>query len=292
MSGACADPTAGAVELARVHLAQSRPDRALEALARIDPETGDYWVIRATALHNLERYEEAATAASEGLKWSQSMPLLLVLASAWTETDRLADAERVILSALAMEPENALCLTSYARMLATGGQLEKAAAVAAEAVRHAPGDAHVQCTRALTLWMISDDRHAEHVLRRVLAEAPEDQGALSLLAAIESERGDHHTSYARVRRILARDPARIGHYRKALPESAAAAHPLLTPVRPLMTWNGPAVLWLVVAALLVVGVVFRSAWFVFGLGLLYLAYAVYGHVVFRWLQFRSRRRFS
>jgi tetratricopeptide (TPR) repeat protein len=292
MSGAVANPSAGAIELARVHLAQSRPDRALEALAKTDPQTGDYWVIRATALHNLDRYEEAAQAASEGLKSSQSIPLLLVLASAWTEMDRLGDAERVILSALALDPEDSLCLTSYARMLATGGQVEKAAAVAAEAVRQAPDDVRVQCTRALTLWMNSEDRHAEYVLRRVLAEAPEDEAALSLLSVIESQRGDHQTSYARVRRILARDPARIAHYRKALPEAAAAAHPLLTPVRPFMTSNGPAVLWLVVAALLIVGVIFRSAWFTCVLGLLYLAYAVYGQVVFRWLQFRSRRRFS
>ena len=292
MSAGSATPEAGVIELARVHLAQSRPDRALETLSRAVPEGHDFWVLRATALHNLERYEDAAKTASEGLKSIESLQLMLVLASAWTELNRLADAERVILQALSREPQNEVCLSNYAMMLATGGQFEKAAAVAAEAVRCAPSDVRTRSVQAITMWLNSDDRRAEQQLRAVLAEAPEDQASLLLLAAIEGERGEHHIAYARMRRVLASDPARIASLREILPDASAAAHPLLRPVRPFMTRTGPAVLWLAFVAILLVGVLLQSVWLVVGVAGAYVIYAVYGHLVFRWIRFRSSRRFS
>lgn len=292
MNRPASDPSRGALELARLHLAQSRPERALEVLGRVDPEGTQYWLIRAAALHDLERFQEAADAARSGLASSQSVGLMLVLASALAEMNRLADAESVILSALALEPHDDQCLTAYARMLAGAGQVAKATAVAEEAVRHAPHDHHVLCTRAMMQWLNGRDHDAETLLRRVLAEAPEHPAALNLLAAVESERGDHHASYARIRRVLARDPARIASYRHALPEGAAAAHVLMTPMRPFMTDRGPAVLWLAVAAAMLVGVVFQRVWLVVAVAGAYLAYVAYGHLMFRWLRYRSSRRFS
>jgi tetratricopeptide (TPR) repeat protein len=284
------EPAAGAVALARHHLAQSRPDRALKALEHVAPEGGEYWLLRATALHDLERYEEAARAASEGLKSWSSTTLLLVLGSAWTELNRLADAERAILSALADDPQDAVSLTSYALTLAAGGQVEKASAVAAEAVRHDPGNLRALTTHAYMLWITLQDRAAEQVLRNVLAEAPEDEGALGLLAGMEAEQGQHDKSYARIRRMLGRNPARIGDFKKDLPEAEAAADRLLTPVRPFMTPTGPAALWLVMSGLVIVTLVAGALWLTLVVVGLYIVYAIYSHVVFAWLRRRARRR--
>jgi hypothetical protein len=124
----------------------------------------------------------------------------------------------------------------------------------------------------------------------VLAGWPEHETALLLLAALEAERGEHDRSYGRLRRVLGRNPALIGALRAGISESDAAAHPLMTPVRPFMTTTGPAVLWLAMA-FVIAGLALRAMSIALGVALLYLVYAAYGHVVFRWLKFHGRKRF-
>lgn len=291
MTGAQHDPSAAALVLASHHLSQSRPDRALQALERSDPTSPGYWRLLATALHNTERYAEAAGAAREGLKQDpDTVGLMYVLASALTELNELAAAERIALHAVRLEPESVMVMSLYGRMLATGGQLEKAAAVLAEARRLDPDDRAVLRTQAFVLWIQTRDRQAVAIIRELLAHDPQDPAALLLLSAIEGEEGAHHTSYDRVRRVLSRDPTLILSLGEHLHEQAAAAHPMMAPARRFLTPHGPAVLWLLVIGALLLSIALRQVWAGLVVAGLYLIYAVYGHVVYRWLRWRFKRR--
>ena len=190
------EPSAAGLALARRYLEQSRPDRALKSLEGVDPDRPGYWTLLATALHNSERYADAAGAAREGLKRDgESDGVLYVLASAQTALGDLASAEQTVLEILRLDPQDTAALSLYARMLATGGQADKAAAVLATARRLEPQDRTVLRTHAFVQWVQTHDKDALQTIRELLARDPEDEAALLLLSTIESEEGAHHTSY-------------------------------------------------------------------------------------------------
>jgi hypothetical protein len=73
-------------------------------------------------------------------------------------------------------------------------------------------------------------------------------------------------------------------------DRAAAAHPLMAPLRPVSTVRARAVLWLLVVAGMLLSLAFRQFWIFAVIVGGYFVYVIYGHVVYRWLRWRYKRR--
>ena len=284
------DPAAAALALASHHLAQSRPDRALDAIDGLDPGVEGYWAIRAAVSHDLERYDDAVKAARKGLQEApDDVRLQYVLASGLFELNFLAAAERVVLTVLRNDPTDPSFLSLYARMLASGGQLEKASNVISAARRHDPEDLGAMRTQAYVLWVDTRDREAAEIVRKLLADNPDDAAALMLLSTMEADEGAHQQSFQRIRRALGANPGLYRNLGEHMPERRAIGHALMKPVSFTMTPHGPAVMWLAAIAAILLGAAFRSVVVVGVVAALYLLYALYGHVVYRTLRWYYRR---
>lgn len=125
------------------------------------------WFLRAAALGDLERHAEAARAARAGLACDpRHLPLLALLAGAETELGDLARAERTILWALELAPDDPCLLSRYSLLVARAGQLDKARRLAALAERTDPGHIEVLRTRSVLAYLEGSDKEACRVVSR------------------------------------------------------------------------------------------------------------------------------
>jgi tetratricopeptide (TPR) repeat protein len=132
----------------------------LRDLPEADPEA---WFLRSAALCALERYTEAAGAARAGLACDpRHLPLLALLAGAETELGDLARAERTMLWALELAPDDACLLGRYALLVARAGQLDKARGLVALAERADPD--HVEVLRARSMLAYLEGRDKQWVI--------------------------------------------------------------------------------------------------------------------------------
>ena len=201
------DPVTNDLALARHYLSIEQPTRALDALGRGQPnlEDVDFWLIRAQALFELERYDEAAGAASEGLARDPlSVSLLRLLAQIRRKQQDLAGAEAALLAALRVDPADPELLCDYAVLTAQGGQYDKAGLLMEEASRLAPDDPYVARVRALLQHVRGDDRAAMREARHLLHLSPGDLfghyfvGTLMLLKGRIGRAGRYLGAAARV----------------------------------------------------------------------------------------------
>src|SRR4051794_1087206 len=108
--------------LARHYALIGQPERVLRALERAeqldDPEV---WALRGEALYQVDRYEEGADASRRGLELEPDNPVLLdVLALNSIELGDLGEAERALLAALDLWPDDATLICHYAFACARG----------------------------------------------------------------------------------------------------------------------------------------------------------------------------
>lgn len=285
------EPSAAALAAAWAYLERERPQQALKALEQVDHGTPGFWEARASALHALELYDDAVAAAREGLTTDpDSLNLSYLLASGLTELNELGAAEHAVLSALRLAPDNSSLLSLYARMLASGNQLEKAHHVILEARRYEPDSVHVRATEAYVLWALGRDREAMRAARAVLAINPDHASGLAIVGMIQSDDGRHQQSFHRLRRMLGNNPALLLTIGEHLPAAQAASHRLMKPVARTMTPHGPAVTWLVAMITVMIGAALQNLWIVIGVALVYVAYALYGHIVYWTLLWYYKRR--
>jgi glycerophosphoryl diester phosphodiesterase len=110
-----------------------RPDRALEILAGLDADTAAEpraRLLRGFALYGAERFAETVEVVADALDDDpESPPLLYLLSLAHEQLGNLGQAERAVLSALELMPEDVELLCQYASVLMRGGQLDKASEV-------------------------------------------------------------------------------------------------------------------------------------------------------------------
>lgn len=120
-----------------------------------DPEA---WFLRAAALRDLERYADAANAARAGLACDpRHLPLLALLGGAETELGDLARAERTLLWALELAPDDPGLLSRYALLVARAGQLDKARGLLALAARTDPDHLAVLRARSVLAYLEGSD---------------------------------------------------------------------------------------------------------------------------------------
>lgn len=275
--------------LAERYLSIHRPDAALDALDSLGSGTFDIpyaWWLRAAALHDLRRYDEASKATAAGLADdAESIPLLYVRALSESQLGNLAEAERAILAAIALDPQDPDLLCAYADIAARGGQLDKADHLIAEAARLAPGSREVTRARMELAYVRGDHRAAERFSRELLADDPEDATGHRMLGASLAARADSGAARAYAT-AASTNPA--DHYGAELArEARALAHPLMWPLKPIQRF-GPAAVWVGGVAVLLLA---RSAApSVAGIAALaWITYCIYSWVVPGIVERRVRR---
>lgn len=264
----------------RLLLDAGRPEQALAELARLPSALGvspPAFGLRAEAYLNLERWSEAADAARRGLAaGGPDARLLGYLGMALQQLGDYPAAERAVLDALALHPDDAWLLCHYAELCLAVGQLDKAGQLWERAAAKAPSAPFVLATRVRLLLARGDDRGAERASEQFLAEYPEHPVALALHGSASALRGRTARAHASFRQAVAADPT-DRDYAEAAFTTRATLHPLLRPLRPLYR-VGPIWAWAVAVAVIfglrAIGLRPLAAL----LGLLWFVYCVYSWV--------------
>jgi tetratricopeptide (TPR) repeat protein len=194
------EPAVGPLVLARHDLARDRPDRALEALARVtgpELETFAFWSLRARALYRLRRWKEAIEAAQTGLERNPGdLVLLDVLALAQLESGGKKQARRTIEHALEVHPDQAILHAHRALILARTARktfrlasYKEARAEVDEALRLDPTSEAVLRVRAQVATLSGDPRALDYVAE-LLSFDPEDDHAHVIAGSALARRGD------------------------------------------------------------------------------------------------------
>ncbi|MFI7425532.1 tetratricopeptide repeat protein [Micromonospora sp. NPDC049836] len=247
--------TAPEQQLARVValLEANRPEQALTELGKVggSAATGRLaYRCRTIALSELDRWDEVAETARRGLaEVGPDAELLGRLGRALREQGALAPAERALLDALALEPEDPWLLCQYADLCTSVGQTDKAGRLVDRAAALAPEEPAVYASRIQLAYARGDDRSAQRAAREFLGRHPDHPAALALhgsVAVAAGRVGEAHRSFGRA---VAHDPA-DADYAEAAWETRVYAHPLLLPLRPLYRLGFR--LWFAVAAAIVV----------------------------------------
>jgi tetratricopeptide (TPR) repeat protein len=188
-----------------------RPELALQTLAGLDGDTAAHpyaLLLRGRALCEMERFDDAAQAARDGLADAPAdIALLYLLSVAEEGRGDLAAAEAAVLAALAEEPDDAVLLCQYARVLMHGGALDKAERVLDKPDAAEPGSTGVLTNRVSLAYLRHDDKAAERLTKELLALDPEDAQAHRLLGALAANRGDMATAAERLGTAVREDPA-------------------------------------------------------------------------------------
>lgn len=257
----------------------NRPEQALAELARLSPDQANHagsFRLRGHALAQLSRWPEVQSNAQRGLALSGPDPILLgQLGSALGETGDYPRAERALLDALALEPNDVDLLCEYSRLCLKVNQPEKAKALWERAAAQRPHSRNVLATRVLIAIAFADDRQAQKASEEFLGAYPSDPAALALHGQVAQMRG--RSGYGSMRQAVAASPADADIADMAW-QARVYAHPLMMPLRPLHRF-GPVKTWLCAIALIfglrAIGLPVLSAL----AGLSWLAICVYSWVV-------------
>jgi tetratricopeptide (TPR) repeat protein len=188
-----------------------QPERALAALAALGPETATsaqaMW-LRGYAHYELERYEQAAEVAHEGLRDEpDDIALLYLLSISELQRDDLAAAEKAILGALAIEPTDGTMLAQYADVLMHAGQLDKAGRILEHAAASEPDSTIVLQARVALAHLRHDDRQARALSEELLSRDPESTSSQGLVGSLELLRGNPRSASRRFAEVVRADPA-------------------------------------------------------------------------------------
>lgn len=238
MTGQDTQPVA--VLRAEALLDADRPEDALRELATLSgADVGEAYPyeLRARALCRLERYDEMAEAARQGLEVGGPDPdLLYYLAVARFNEHYSIDAEHYILDGLALAPDDIDLLCAYAKMCLKHRQVDKARRLADLAAQEDPDAPIVYETRILVAHAAHDDRRALRLSQEFAAAHPEDPQAHLMLGRMSAARGEVRAAYSGMRQAVALDPG-DADYAKAAIDARIDAHPLLAPLRPIIRFG-------------------------------------------------------
>ncbi len=173
--------------LAEHYLNVDQPENALEQLSKsesTDLDSALYWRLRAQALYELGRDEDAIVSVRKGLELTPEDDILLYrLCRIQLRQGDFAEAERAILSALRVSPENPLYLARYGVVLAQAGQFNKADKVLQAAENRNPESTYVVHCRSMLDFLQGKTREVVARSREQLAQNPENISARALLSA-------------------------------------------------------------------------------------------------------------
>lgn len=237
-------------ELARHYLEVHQPQRALDALGRLqDHDDPEVWALRGWALVDLDRHDESAEVARAALgRWPDDVDFLRLLAVAEAHRDHLAEAETAVLAALELEPDDTHLLCTYADALMRGGQLDKAADVLELAARADPDDTLVIRMRLNLAFLRADDGEARELSEELLSRDADDYQGQVMLGSLDLEKVRLSSAERRFGTAIRRDPSAPGVARSARIVRTMRS-PLYWPLLPFERF-GPGPTWLVAVAVI------------------------------------------
>jgi Flp pilus assembly protein TadD len=279
--------------LARHQLAIHRPAAALETLAkaqRLAPTSAEAWTMRAAALHALDRFDEGADAASRALAIDPSDGgALSALGQCELARGDLAAAERALLGALELNPEDPRGLALYAQLCILGGQVDKGARILAAASALDPHSSPVLRGLWLVAYARGDDAEARRISDEYLADDPEEINAHTMAGNVAAVVGDYPRALRHFSTGVRAHPGR--HDLASAARSAdLLASPWLWPVRQLARL-GTAKAWFVGVGggmLLRAGGYYETA---FWWCVAYIALCAYSWIAVFLVRWLKRRRF-
>jgi len=211
------DAAAGPLLLARHDLSRSRPDRALARLATVtgaELEAPEFWSLRAQALFDLRRWDEAVAAARTGLEREpDDVELLDLIAVSELERGRKKQAQKAIDAAIALHPEAAVLHAHRGLILARSAQrsfrptsYKKARLAVDQALRLDPDSEHALSVRA-HIAVLSGERGAGEYAAELLARDPENEHAHVVAGAARERRGDASSALGHYEEAARLDPS-------------------------------------------------------------------------------------
>lgn len=178
--------------MAHALLLRDMPRRALKLVQNVDPEHAKlaYWV-KAQALLQLDREDEAITALSNGLAAAPNDPGLLALRGNY-EIDRrnISEAQRTAALALRHGPDNLDALLLSGQLALMRQDLPAAKLMFDKAVKLYPDSITPLFSVAAVNADLGDQKQAKKDLKRILELAPGHPMALFLMAKIAFNDGD------------------------------------------------------------------------------------------------------
>lgn len=173
--------------------------------------------------------------------WPARVLMLAVL----TEQGLLADAEALALDLLRTHPESPWLYAAYSRVMLRALHLEKASALADEALRRAPGSADALRMRALCDLVLGRRSLNGQAMKQLLAEYPEDQATLAVMVAALAHAGRHREALRCAKQMLMSNPG-DAHWLRVTRELTAVTHWSMWPLRPLQRygWGASIGLWM------------------------------------------------
>lgn len=224
------------LELARHYVDIDRPQRALDALGELGEgalDDSDYWLIRAEALLDLERWDEAAESAQRGLAVDPDDVFLLdVLAIAKLETGPHEEAKEAIDAALELFPDFPTLLAHKALIEARGNEFGAAERTLDRALEIDPESSDVLRVRAQVAYLKGDHLAAGEYADDLLAVEPDSDLSHILRANVDVQNWKFGTAVRHLEEAARLNPEHP-EIREVLRENKVAAHPILAPVRPL-----------------------------------------------------------
>jgi predicted Zn-dependent protease len=281
------DPETASRALARRHAIEELLDRRrtaavrplIAAALREDPYDAELLYLAARA----DWIDDANTSAREHLtqllqREPHHTPARALLVMVLTEENQLPQAEEIVLSLLREHPRWPHLYVLYARVMLHALNVEKASALASEALRMAPDDADALRLRALC-DLVQGTRGAQGpALQRLLAGHPEDQATVATLAAALVTAGRHRAALRCYRELLQADPTNP-HWLRLTKELTAATHWSLLPLWPFQRygWAGSIGLWIATIIGVRLLAVHAPAW----AGP--VSWALFGYVAYSWI---------
>jgi predicted Zn-dependent protease len=240
--------------LARHYLEIERPERALDVLAQAgaDELDGEEAAgIAATAMIALGRHEDARRRVRDAIARDGDSPYLLrMLAAAEAELGDYAGAERALLAALELAPDDPAVLYTYGHLLARAGCPEDAERIAARLDETWPTGELGADVRIAAEYVRGRSARAAEVARGVLASEPEDETSHAVIGVHALNTGDPRLAARHLDEVMRQRP---DAHELAVPARRARAesHWLLAPLRPIRRF-GELRFWLLYAGVAIV----------------------------------------
>jgi len=238
----------GTVEQVKRLLDVGRPDDARRALAPLlsaHPDDVELLVLAARVEDGAGAEAESRRLIGEALSRDPNHRLGRLLHFEHLVADhRHADAEQVILSLLREMPDNAALIAVYARLMLEALRLEKARALADEALRIAPDDSRAQLIDALLHVVAGDDARASGRVAEMIARDPEAMSVARTAIVVFASGHRPGEALEIARSVLRAEPDDAGIVDTII-ELRLHTHPAMSPYRPLLRygWTASAAIW-------------------------------------------------
>ncbi|MCK4867559.1 MAG: tetratricopeptide repeat protein [Alphaproteobacteria bacterium] len=258
----------------------------------LGPDDFDNHCLAGRVALELEDYEAAYSSVARALELHpSSIDAGLLMFSVHRHSGQFPDAERIILELLRDNPDDSQMFACYAELMLRTLHLEKAGALAAEALRLDPTQSLARMVNLLVRIIEGDREGAVAELEELVRDDPNAlQAAWGIVAVLQSEH--RYGEALDVMRGILHSAPDDGSIVEALVELRTASHWSTIPLWPLNRygWLGSAALWA-----LAIGSFMLSRSYAPGLTTplvtIYLVYVVYSWVwpplLKRWLRSRG-----